>query len=206
MSQRVDPPIVDLPAGLLRQVSLLRSSAFFVDPSGPGTNHEKRDLFLVMCGAKPVSHASSGHWEGTTVGRHTIADDPVMVGEFLSSTGLKFELSSFDGHATDAVVTLDETLRREYREAEARGDVSAVGRLFGYPGSAVAAFSIGPSALLSPSEQDERAAEAGISPDIVGFCLSRANWAEELATARRWQELAIAAGLADDDWVLRTAA
>ncbi len=182
---------------LLHKARLLRESQFFVDPSGDGTSYEKQTLFLVLAGEKPVGEASSGHWETTKDGRKTVADDPHDVGKFLASLGLVYNLSSFDGHATDAIVALDEHSLERYRKADAIYDIAEIGRLFGYPETAVAAFAAdSESSLLDFEEVDSRAIAAGIDPSQVSFRLSKPHWADELATIQHWQALLISAGLA----------
>jgi hypothetical protein len=129
---------------------------------------------------------------------HSVADDPKLVGEFLTSLGLEYDLSSFDGRATDALVSLDRRLLRQYQEADA-GDFATAGRLFGYPESAVTAFAAGLDHLLSLEVKNRHAAEAGIDPDLVMFRLSQEHWVEELKVAARWQQLVQSAGLLQTD-------
>lgn len=180
---------------LLHKARLLRESQFFVDPTGDGTNYEKQNLFLVLAGVKPVGEAASGHWVSTAEGRRTVADDPQAVGEFLASLGLAYHLSSFDGHATDALVAIDQGMLAEYLRADAAHDVAAVGRLFGYPQTAATAFAAdSEDQLLNPEEADRRTVESGLDPMQVGFRLSKAHWADELKTAMHWQALLIDAG------------
>lgn len=188
---------IPLTDDLLRKAKLLKESQLFADPSGEGTTYEKQALFLVLAGEKPVGEASSGHWEATGNGRTTVADDPHAVGDFLASLGLAYHLSSFDGHATDALVAADERLLAQYHQADVAYDIAEVGRLFGYPETAVAAFAADSEDLLLDYEEiDRQAAAGGIDPLQVSFRLSKAHWADELAVVHRWQTLLIAAGLA----------
>lgn len=183
---------------LQHKARLLRDSRFFVDTSGDGTSFEKETLFLVLAGAKPVGEASSGHWVSTADGRRTVADDPGAVGDFLASLGLAYHLSSFDGHATDALVAIDQGLLAEYLRADAAHDVAAVGRLFGYPETAAVAFAAdSEDQLLNPEEADRRTIESGLDPMQIGFRLSKAHWADELKTASHWQALLIDAGFVE---------
>jgi hypothetical protein len=185
---RLDP-------NLLRQAKLLTNSSLFVDPSDD-TKYQKQIIFLVLAGEKPVSAVSSGHWENNVGGRSTVADDPHAVGNFLVSLGLAYELRPIDGHATDVLISRDPDLLLQYRQAEATNDDATIGRLYGYPASAVDAFSIDPdNLLLDLDSQAMQVANLGLDPNLATFRLSRAHWAEELGTIRRWQTILSNAGL-----------
>jgi hypothetical protein len=178
---------------LYRKAQILRAAPLFEDRGG--AHHQKAILFLVLAGAKPVGEASSGHMVRVGDVGHSVADNPKLVEKFLSSLGLTCEVTkSVIAGATDAVVSLDPNLVAQYRQA-ANGDFATVGRLFGYPETAVTAFAAGPDRLLTAGEQDRYVAEAGINPDVVMFRLSREHWADELIVAARWQQLLEAAGL-----------
>ncbi len=155
---------------------------------------EKWDIFLVLAGYKPVSEVASGHWTDIPGGRRTVPDDPELVGAFLRELGLAYHLSNFDGHATDAAVALTAALVEQYVKASGS---SAVGTLFGFPASAVRAFAVGESALLSHKEQERYEEEAGL-PEVFGmFRLSRKRWRDELDVVKEWYEVLREAGLTD---------
>jgi hypothetical protein len=180
-------------SSLQREAELLRETALF-DGSPLGRPLlEKQLIFLVLAGFKPVAQVASGHWMEVEGGRKTVADDPREVGSFLKSLGLCYSLSSFDAHATDAIVALQPQLIDEYRHAQ---DATAVGRLFGYPETAVRAFESGGDALLSSTEQEQLERDAGLPDGLTIFCLSRDHAAEELAVVTSWQEALRAVGLA----------
>lgn len=144
---------------------------------------EKQLIFLVLAGLKPVAEVTSGHWVEVERGRKTVADDASEVSTFLKLLGLSHSLSSFDGHATDAIVALRPHLIEEYRQAKG---AMAVGRLFGYPETAVQAFEAGGEALLSLAEQEQLEREAGLPDGFTHFCLSREHAVEELAVVKGW--------------------
>lgn len=181
-----------LNSSLHRKAKLLRETALF-DGSPLGQPLlEKQLIFLVLAGLKPVAEVASGHWEEVKGGRKTVADDPLEVGTFFKQLGLSYSLSSFDGHATDAVVALHQHLIKEYRQA--RG-ATAVGRLFGYPETAVRAFEAGGDALLSLPEQEQLEHDAGLPDGLTHFCLSRQHAGEELAVVKNWHTALQAVGL-----------
>jgi hypothetical protein len=182
---------------LRRKARLLRDVPLFEDKDG--AYHQKRVLFLVLAGAKPVGHAVSGHMVRTGDFGHSVADHPQLVSEFLKSLGLECSVSkSAIVGATDAVVSLDRDVLARYGQA-ADGDHATVGRLLGYPETAVAAFAAGAQHLLSIEEQRKRETDAGVDPSIVMFRLSKQHWPSELAVAARWQRLLEAAGLMGAD-------
>ena len=188
-------PALELAPELLHKAALLRASALFGEPTDGSVPYQKQVLFLVLAGQKPVGEAASGHWESTAAGRRTVADDPELVAAFLTELGLAYELISFDGHATDALVSLDPALLTAYHQASASNDVTTIGRLFGYPDTAIAAFVGGADALLDDAAYEQHVTDAGLDAAVIGFALSAAHWAEELAVARNWQALLVAANL-----------
>ena len=172
-----------LSAELLGKAKLLKKTSLFVNPSDGAGLFEKQMIFLVLAGYKSVATALSGHWVDIPGGRRTVADDPQTVRTFLQSLGLAFSLSDFDGHATVAVVALKQELIDEY----ARGsDHSTFGRLYGYPETAVSAFTLGGQALLDDKEQQQRENEAELPDGLTNFRLSRNHWADELEVVRQW--------------------
>ncbi|SRR6266496_1519111 len=140
---------IQLDEELGRQARLLRESEYFVWPIEDASMAAKQDIFLVLAGLKPVSETTSGHWVPHPGGQRTVADDPKEVGRFLESLGLAYHLAG-DERGTDAVVALRPELVEEYVRAD---DSSSVGRLFGYPESAVAAFVKGE---CMPVDEQER--------------------------------------------------
>lgn len=190
MSQTSHQP--KLSTDLQRKASLLKSSALFVHPSDGAEMHEKQQIFLVLAGCKPVANVLSGHWVATPTGRKTVADDPVLVGQFLSLLGLKFSLSDHGHHATGALIALAQEALDSH--ARASGHV-AVGASYGYPETAAQAFAAGPDELLSSDEQDAIEDEAGLQGMTVSFRLSKRHWREELETLKQWYGVLVLAGL-----------
>lgn len=183
-----------LNAELLDKARRLKDSPFFVHPSDGAEMVEKWEIFLVLAGYKPVSEVASGHWIDVPGGRRTVPDDPELVGAFLQELGLAYHLSNFDDHATDAVVAVTPELVEQYMESSGS---SAIGTLFGYPASAVRAFAVGESNLLSHKEQERYEAEAGLPEVFVMFRLSRKHWRDELNVVKKWYEVLREAGLID---------
>lgn len=179
---------------LLEAARRLKESPFFVNPSDGVPLVDKQQIFLVLAGYKPVSNVSSGHWVASPAGRRTVADDPNQVGAFLTSLGLAYHLWRFDDHATNAVVALKPELVAHYLDSS---DTSTSGRLFGYPDSAVKAFTLGEEALLAPSEQEQCERERDLPDGLACFRLSRAHWADELAVVQQWHTTLRAASLAE---------
>ena len=140
-----------------------------------------------------MGEALSGHIQRIGNAGKAFADDSLQVAEFLTTLGLYFDLSDSDKSVTQALVSLDPLLLVRYREAE--DDQATIGRLFGYPETAIKAFAEGEDKLLPVEEADIHISEAGLSHSFVGFRLSKAYWREELAVVRQWQEILLAYGL-----------
>jgi len=164
---------------LLNASSQLRASRSFCGLTDAYPLSEKQALFLVVAGCKPVAEATSGHWVDTAEGRESIADDPREIAGFLESLGLAYSLKS-DDFGTDAAVARTAETLQEFVAAQ---DAATVGRLFGYPETAVAAYQR--NDLLSEEEQAPVERQAGL-PDISFFRLSRHNWEAELRTVQAW--------------------
>jgi|GEM_PF-1233212 len=182
---------------LAEKADALRASSLFTNPSHDSEMAEKQSIFLVLAGLKPVSKASSCHWEPTQNGRRTVFDDPKEVAAFLESLGLSYQLRH-DEHATDALISLNAELLVEYSRATGIANeesYSTVGKLFGYPATAAEAFAhyaVGDEEkyLLAAEEQDKIEHEGGLGEKYcVNFRFSKAHWPEELKTCLQWQEV-----------------
>ncbi len=168
----------------------LLASPLFVGPTDAALS-EKQTIFLVLAGLKPVAEAASGHWVADAHGRHTEPDDPAAVAMFLDSLGLAYRLSQ-DEHATDAMVSLQPSLIEQ--SAAAANDLVSMGRLFGYPATAVEAF--GRDHCLPADEQERVEQDAGLDAGFfVGFRFSTQHWQEELAVLQQWNAVLRAYGL-----------
>lgn len=144
---------------------------------------EKQLLLLVLADCKPLAEVTSGHWEASDEGRRTVPDDPTEVAEFLDSLGLKYELST-DEYGLTAVVSKRAELIAQYISAD--NDMAAIGRLFGYPDSAVEAYVRGDT--LDSAQQEAIEHRAGVD-DASCFMFSRANWQAELDQAIAWHRV-----------------
>lgn len=182
-------------AGLLHKARQLKQSSLFVNPSDGAELLEKQLIFLVLAGCKPVAEVASGHWIDVPGGRRTVADDPGLVGEFLHSLGLFYHLSDFGGRATGATVAVTSETLEQYTRAMGS---SNVGKLFGYPDTAVRAFQTGESALLPTGQQELREQEAGLPDTLTMFRLSLDHWAEELEVIEEWYSVLQTAGLVEE--------
>ena len=76
-------------------------------------------------------------------------------------------------------------------------DTETVGRLFGFPETAVRAYTVGSQALLPLDEQDHVEQGANIPEAGAGFRLSRDHWQAELAVVKQWYAILNAYGLSD---------
>lgn len=178
---------------LVQKSKILRDSTLFTYPIEGEELVEKQSIFLVLAGLKPLSEANSGHWELTPDGRRTVFDNPKKVGAFLDSLGLRYTLRH-DEHATTALISLKKELLDTYERAgtfpEPRVYIE-IGKLFGYPETATAAFAqFDEKQLLSNDDQDRVEQEGGLSDRyFVNFRFSKAHWQEELAVCLHWQEV-----------------
>jgi hypothetical protein len=187
-------PHAKLDPDLVRKAELLKHSEFFVGTTDGAPLVEKQQIFLVLATVKPLSSVMTGHWvptteDGRVIGRHTVGDDPKEVKAFLDSLGLASKVA-FEGYATTAVVTNRPGLLSEYQHAT---DSVAVGRLFGFPETAIAAFA--GATCMDTEEQHRIEKEAGIPDFVPTFRFSRDHWCEELSTVKEWSELLHAYGL-----------
>ena len=189
MLEQDDAPSELINRELAHKATLLRDSPYFVHPSEGVELIEKQSILLVLAGLKPVAEVLSGHWVRTSTGRTTMADDPQEVGVFLKSLGLTYHLS-VDEHVTKALVALRPELVDEYLRSSGS---AAVGKLFGYPESAVTAYAAG---TCMPGDQQEKIEQnEGLDEFIVQFRFSQDNWHDELKVARHWQNVLDTYGL-----------
>lgn len=173
----------------------LKSSAHFVNHAQMSPYSEKQCIFLVLAGKKPVSQATSCKWVQTAGGAHSEPDNHQELGELLKQLGLAYQLRS-DGHATDAFVSLNSEGIDAYLAAERTGDMATIGRLFGYPETAVEAFVKDEN--MDSDEQDRFMEAAGIPVTTVAlplFRFSKTHAAEELVVVKDWYEILKAYGL-----------
>lgn len=165
---------------LVRKAGALLASNHFVSLTEDGALAEKQCVFLALCGKKPVSEATSSTIVVDGNGRHTIPEDEQALGDFLSELGLKYSLRS-DEYATDAVISLDQTLLGKYISSN---DTHEVGRLLGYPESATQAFVDGE--CISFEDQEQMMQEAGLPIIMPQFRLSKANARAGIAILQDW--------------------
>lgn len=172
---------------LAEKANLLKSSTYFVFPGDGAEYIDKQCIFLVLAGLKPVTEGSSGHQVKTDTGWRTEPDDPALVSAFLESLGLAFSFySSHDGHVTMTAVALRQELIDEYMST-ADQNTYTVGRLFGYPKSAVEAFVGGNCMGVEDQEFIEQ--RAGLPEFFPTFRFSQDHWQEELKVLQQWHEI-----------------
>lgn len=165
----------------------LRKTNLFVGTGDETWSIDKQYIFLTLAGLKPVSEVVSGHWEPTPTGRTSVADSMEEVSDFLTSLGLFFKPTLYKSYVLADIARSDELLE-EYRVASETGDTATVGRLHGFPLTAVDAYAAGTS--MDIRKQDE------LKVDHVGFRLSPDHYEEEIAAVAPWQELLKEYGLA----------
>ena len=150
---------------------------------------DKQLLLLTVAGVKPVSTVESGHWVPTSTGRQTLPDDPAKVGHFLASLGLAHRIST-DQHATRAVVSLSPDLIQQYGQAR---DPVTLGRLYGFPETAIAANASG--SCMELEEQRALLERAGVPEEFSPFCFSHPHWRDEMTVVEQWVDLLASCGL-----------
>jgi len=167
-------------ADILKQTDHFNSGYY-----NPGWS-EKQAIFLVLAGKKPLGEAASAHYviEGTTA--TATPDDHAAVGELLSRLGLAYALTDRFGF-TIATVSLDQPLVDQY---VATHDMRIIGKLFGFPATAVAAFDT--NKAMDGDEQDRLLAEAGLANAPGFFRFSKDHAQEELAVVRDWYQTLLA--------------
>lgn len=171
---------------LQAKAKILKESQLF----GVEEDH-RQAIFLVLAGLKPVSQATSGHWEDIENGRRRVADKVEDVEALLSSLGLVYSLSETP-EGIDAVVSLDQALIDEYLVAVVREDLETIGRLFGYPETAYTAYAQGD--YLDSTKDEELRAQPGMYDG--GFSFSPGHYQEEVEVLKQWYKV-----LADYDLV-----
>jgi len=174
------------------KADLLRSTPLFTGADDGYFNSEKSLIFLAAANLKPVSAASSGHWQADSDGRHRVADDLGQVEDVLRRFGLHSMVMGKDEFAITVAVSLDRSLLEQL--AASFDSHKEIGRLFGYPPSAVEAFDRGQTELMSMDDQEAIERELGLWDGLANFRCSRLNAHEELQTAVRWQEALIRYG------------
>jgi len=177
---------------LQAKTRVLLDSPYFTGVTDNYPFSEKRLIYLVLAGLKPVAEVQSGHWEVRPGGRETVPDDPAKVGKLLDALGLAYNLAS-SKHATLAVVASTPELVEAYLQATELGEI---GRLLGYPETAVVAFCAGEDELLPPEEFAKALDSAGLQSPEVSFRLSRRHWKEELEQSKQWYAALQEVGLA----------
>lgn len=179
-----------LDSALVDKARTLRKTVLFVDPSEGSELIHKQAIFLVLAGLKPVSEVSSGHWAYTSEGRHTVADDPATVEQFLSMLGLTYDLEALD-YVTNATVALTRETLDAY-EGRAPGSGPA-GQFLGYPDTAITAFV--ENCCVSREKQDRIEKKEQIDDYAVPFRFSEDHWRAEVLVARQWRDTLAAYGL-----------
>ncbi len=192
-------PTPQLDPDLLTKAEQLKQTSLFVNPSDSSVLLDKQLIFLVLAGMKPMTEVESGHWVDVPGGREVQADDRREVESFLRSLGVYFRLSQ-DHYYTTALVSLDPQLLDEFARAETYPEpyiYEAVGRLFGYPETAVKAFAADLSLCMPSQEQDRIESKSKMLSSLLHFRLSRAHWRDELAVVKQWHKVLQNYGLAD---------
>lgn len=175
---------------LQKKAGLLLASTHFAS-TGPGTMQDKQALFLAICGEKPVAQCLSAIQDKKRGAGYTKADDELSIRELLTNLGLAFNLRS-ESFGTWAVVSLEKPLINQFLVAT---DNHTLGKLLGYPDSAVKAYDT--DDMLPMAEQDTLMKAAGLPLGMPQFCMSRSHATEELATLQRWYEILQKYGLGD---------
>lgn len=175
MDQLKNPPSEEL----YSKAEILKATELFSDDL-----NARRGILLVLAGEKPVATVTSGHWQETDTGRTRVADDPSEVAAFLDQLGLVHQLRP-DQYGTDATIAQSAEVLEEYERAAQAGDHEAIGRLYGYPATAVDAFVHGD--LLDAVEAEKLIAEAGLTQPAFG--LSAGHYREELEFLKRQQSI-----------------
>lgn len=166
---------------LSRKAKALLGSPFFTNNVDQGYLVDKQCIFLTLCGKKLVSEAASGKWIATKDGGHTEPESEAELSTFLSSLGLAYSLRS-DEYATNALVSFDQNKIAEYEQAG--DDWVKVGKLFGYPMTAVNAF--GKDTILENDKQDALMKKAGLPLYMPQFRFSQAHASEEIEVLKDW--------------------
>jgi hypothetical protein len=179
---------------LKKKAQLLKESYLFTDLSPAMSQLKKQVIFLVLAGLKPVGETTSSHWAGAERGKVSASDNPVAVANFLDSLGLASRIAISNSY-TLAQMSLESRLIEEYDSTENLPVplmYERVGRLFGYPQTAAAAFAahtVGQDSLLSGDEQSAIETQSGIPLSFgVSFRLSRSHWREEIEVMRQWAD------------------
>ena len=165
---------------LPHKARILSASKHFMDVA-PAPLQNKQVIFLTLCGKKPVSHAFSAQWIEKRGSMYSRPDDEQGVGELLKQLGLVFTLAS-DENGTWVTVSLDQSLLKKMSSSDDR----ALGRLLGYPESAVLAYGI--DDMLEIEEQDKLMEAAGLPITMPQFCMSKSHADEELELLKDWYE------------------
>ena len=161
---------------------ILRECPYF---STGATNYpltEKQVLFLALVGFKPVAEALSSHSVETRSGRKSVPDDPAQIRSTLEALGLSFRLA-VEAHATIATVSLHKAVLDLFESS--RNDPTVQGLLFGYPASAVAAFTTGQ--LMRPEDEDALLQTTRLSAFAM-FRLSQGSSRDELDLLHSWHD------------------
>jgi hypothetical protein len=169
----------------VRKARLLRDTPFFVNGCDGAELVDKQQIFLVLAGLKPVAEVASNHQETFAAVRKTVADDPRAVGAFLESLDLACAVwPAPHFNATMAAVALTPGLVKAYRKALMRDDPLPIGRLLGYPETAVRAFAENHSVPIMEQEQFEQ--QEDVEWPFVPFRFSHDHWRDEAEVARKW--------------------
>jgi hypothetical protein len=166
---------------LQTKIEQLRNSSYFVTTNDNGALVEKQSILLVLCQKKPAAEATTGRRVEVEQGSHSMPEDHAELGSFLTDLGLVFSLRS-DEFATDAIVALDQSLVDEFLQAA--DNAVAVGRLFGYPQTAIDAFASG--TLMSFEDQDALMESHSLPFFMPQFRLSQDYAQDEIKVLQDW--------------------
>ncbi len=172
---------------------------------------QKMELFLAFIGEKPVS--SLGILYESDKARPGEREEFIrkknQIEQCLKKTGLYFEIeerreveaTGVERLKLDFLVAREKKAIDELKEAQEKQDYVTMGRLFGYPETAVQAFKKGMETERMedfvivnekewfetlPEEEKKPLSQEGVL-DFLIFRLSKEHWREELEVLRKWQ-------------------
>lgn len=164
------------------KVEILKASQLFASNIDDAPYTEMQSILLTLAGKKPVSEVTACKWIITPTSRHSEPADEDEVSDLFVSLGLFFYV--YDNQcATSVAISTDKTLLDEH--ANNISSNSTLGKLFGYPETAVKAYGDN-ELMMGIEEQDELLESEGIPLFTPMFRFSKANFRQELETLKDW--------------------
>ena len=191
MVENHDPQYESLDPELLGIARILKESTCFTRVDDEAPLYEKQMIFLAAAGVKPVSEASSGHWQSVPGGRKTVPDDEQDVKLLLDHLGLFCRLSN-DDHVIHAAVSLSDTLLDTFLTTTGTAHPALNGLLYGFPPSAAMAFALQKSTDFIDLDP---VLDANGLRSLSVFRFSRAWSDEELRVLKFWHRTLVKYGL-----------